>query len=462
MFARLGQGNLANYDDCYYAQKAKEMLEGGDWLTPHFAGRVRLDNPPLFLWLVTMGFRIFGVGNFGAAFFSAAAGAGSVLLLVRMARRLALDGFEAWSAGAILLTTPFFLKYSKHAMMDVPLAFLFLIAIDGYLSGHEGRRGGWVRLGVATGLGVLMKSVLGLFPLVVAVLHSLSVRRAPALREPGPWIAALVALAIAAPWFVYELAVHGEQLVAEHLRWLLYTGLVHGVTPGEANKPFVYVVGIATVYWPWLPMALGGLWLQAGAAFSSSTDDEARSAAKLMLLWIAVVIGVMSLGHSKKLWYVMSVFPALALLAAGATGRLLRSETARRRTVIGTTSVLAVFSALALLTPLHPARPRQADLTAIAAVARAKVPAGETILNLDAPYWDIASLFLFYSDHDVTAPLVDPGRVREGLALGRHALLRSQRLPDVVGEDPDGIDVVARSGEWVLVKDRKRRAALPV
>jgi hypothetical protein len=28
IFARLGQGYLANFDDCYYAEKAKEMIRG--------------------------------------------------------------------------------------------------------------------------------------------------------------------------------------------------------------------------------------------------------------------------------------------------------------------------------------------------------------------------------------------------------------------------------------------------
>src|SRR5438093_13462092 len=52
VFGGMGGAHLANYDDCYYAEKAVEMLRGGDWVTPHFAGQVRLDNPPLFLWII--------------------------------------------------------------------------------------------------------------------------------------------------------------------------------------------------------------------------------------------------------------------------------------------------------------------------------------------------------------------------------------------------------------------------
>jgi hypothetical protein len=45
IFARAGAGPLANFDDTYYAEKARQMLRTGDWLTPRFGGVERLDNP---------------------------------------------------------------------------------------------------------------------------------------------------------------------------------------------------------------------------------------------------------------------------------------------------------------------------------------------------------------------------------------------------------------------------------
>ena len=46
VFAHLGEGHLANFDDCYYAQKAKEMLRTGDWITPATTGRSRSTTRP--------------------------------------------------------------------------------------------------------------------------------------------------------------------------------------------------------------------------------------------------------------------------------------------------------------------------------------------------------------------------------------------------------------------------------
>lgn len=450
LFARLGQGHLANYDDCYYAEKAKEMLVGGDWLTPHFAGNVRLDNPPFFLWLVAAGFTLFGVGGYGAAFFSAAAGVGSVLLTVRVARRLGFDAFEAWGTGVILLTTPYFLKYSGHAMMDVVLTLFFLIAVDGYLSGCEGRRVGWVQLGVATGLGVLTKSVLGLFPLAVVLAHRLSVRRIKGLTDPGLWLAAATAVVIGVPWFAYQFAVHREILMTEHFRWLIWSrGFVEPAV-GGGNDPFGYLTRIAKMYWPWLPLALAGVWLSVKRLLDPARDRAERDAARLIVLWLVVVVGAMSLGHVKKLWYVMSVFPCLALFAAMATGGIVRSETARRRAVAWAAAVIAVFAAVVALTPIGTSRERQPDLQVMTRVVQANVPPGQKVINLDAPYWDVANQFLFYSGHDLTEPLGDPARVREALRGGGWALIATDRVGEVIRADAEAV-VVARSGRWSLL-----------
>ncbi|HEY6194610.1 MAG TPA: phospholipid carrier-dependent glycosyltransferase, partial [Candidatus Eisenbacteria bacterium] len=84
ILARAGVGPLANYDDAYYAEKAKQMLRTGDWLTPRFGGVERLDNPPLFLWLMAGSFAVLGVTSFAAVLWSALAGVGCVVLTHRL------------------------------------------------------------------------------------------------------------------------------------------------------------------------------------------------------------------------------------------------------------------------------------------------------------------------------------------------------------------------------------------
>jgi hypothetical protein len=155
--------------------------------------------------------------------------------------------------------------------------------------------------------------------------------------------------------------------------------------------------------------------------------------------------------HVKKLWYVMSVFPCLALLAALAVGRLVGSEAARRRTAALASAALVAIAALAAGTPIGTPRPRQPDLHELARVVRANVPPGQSVINLDTPYWDVAHHFRFYSDHDLTEPLGDPARVRERLRGGEWALIADRRVADVLDDGKSACVVVARSGRWALL-----------
>src|SRR5262249_25449474 len=44
LLGQIGSSHLSNFDDCFYAQRAKEMLHGGDWITPHWNGEAQVDN----------------------------------------------------------------------------------------------------------------------------------------------------------------------------------------------------------------------------------------------------------------------------------------------------------------------------------------------------------------------------------------------------------------------------------
>ena len=460
LFARLGEGHLANFDDCYYAEKAKEMVRGGDWLTPHFAGTPRLDNPPLFLWLQALAFLVLGVNDWAAIFWSALSGALCIPLLYRLARlRLGLDPFESWSAAIVLLTTQYFLKYARHAMFDVFLTLLFLVAIYAYVRAVQGERKSFLLLGLATGLGILTKSVLGLFPLVVAVLHLLWTGRRRTLRDG--WFLAGIAVAglVAAPWYLANAQRSGNQLVEEHFRWLLWR---RGLGVGGGARPWWsyldYLRELAQIYWPWLPLAVAGAVIairRASAPPAAAPEAwSQRDTARLLLLWFLVVVGVMSLGAEKKLWYVMTVFPCLALFAGLAAGAWIRGESLRRRVQVGGFALCGAAALALWLFPIPLSKERRPDLQRMAIAARTQVPPGVTLLNLDAGYWKTVNQFLYYSDHDITQPLRDPALVRRGLRDGGVALLSTEGFARVAEGDTAAYSVVAASGSWRIVRAR--------
>ena len=64
----------------------------------------------------------------------------------------------------IMLFTQYFMKYARHVMTDVPFTFFFLLAIFFYVKGLKQLRY-LVLCGVAIGLSILTRSVIGFIPL---------------------------------------------------------------------------------------------------------------------------------------------------------------------------------------------------------------------------------------------------------------------------------------------------------
>lgn len=461
LLARLGAGHLANFDDCYYAEKASQMVATGDWVTPRFSGMIRLDNPPLFLWLIAACFKLFGQSDWAAILPSALSGVFCVGLLHTLARRLGSGTFEAFAASVVLLTTSYFLKYSGHAMFDVFLTLLFVLSMLVYRSAWErGRLRDWALLGLLAGLGVLTKSVLGVFPLVVVGAHLLWCGRARTALGGALWLSVLVMLLTIAPWYGAQLALQPELFVREHISWLLWQrGFVIGREAQTAASRLEYLTQIAQVYWPWLPCAGFGFWLAGRGAFGRTAttggpegrtwDDKTTS--RLLLLWPLVVIGIMSLGNEKKLWYVMSAFPALALLSARAIATWMRGEAARDKTVRVTFALLAVAGAVLSLTPIGLPRERRPDLQVVAHAARTLVPAADEIMMPDGLYYSAAHQFVYYSRHRLGWPLADSVRVREALDAGRWALFTTSQRARFIAADSLAYPAVVTSGKWSLV-----------
>ena len=61
--AGLGRPAIGDSDEAFYAEAGREMVELGDWLTPHYNYEYRFQKPILFYWLVAGSFATLGVGE---------------------------------------------------------------------------------------------------------------------------------------------------------------------------------------------------------------------------------------------------------------------------------------------------------------------------------------------------------------------------------------------------------------
>ncbi|AOW20419.1 ArnT family glycosyltransferase [Urechidicola croceus] len=93
----LGSWGLTETSESRYAQISKEMLQSDNYLQPKLLGINHLHKPPFTYYITTIGYKIFGVNEFGARFFLQVALLIQLILVFKIAdlffknRRMALN-----------------------------------------------------------------------------------------------------------------------------------------------------------------------------------------------------------------------------------------------------------------------------------------------------------------------------------------------------------------------------------
>jgi dolichyl-phosphate-mannose-protein mannosyltransferase len=113
------------FDEAYYPPEAHELLR---WGHEYNRGYTFIVHPPLGKWLIAAGEQLFGYNSLGWRFPSAVAGTLTVVVLVRLTRRLTGSTFLGLVAGLLLALDGFSFSLSRIGLLDV---FLQMFALCG-------------------------------------------------------------------------------------------------------------------------------------------------------------------------------------------------------------------------------------------------------------------------------------------------------------------------------------------
>ena len=298
---------IQNFDDAYYAQKAKEILESGSLWFITYSGIPAFDNPPMPFWLTALAYSLFGVSTYSAIFSSALFGTGIIFITYRLSLLLYKDNWVAFASAFVLLFPGLFVDASRRSMVDIPLAFFVVLAFYAFLKAQD-IKPWYLIFGLATACAILTKSVLGLFPITIVGAFLIFSRQ---WREfTNPWFVSgcLIALLLGFSWHLVNWQHYGQEFIDAHFGYLIV-----GRNFGEA-KPF-YFLGYAKDfyrnYWPWFPIALIGL-----VQFGKRGFREKDRVALFLFLWPVLTFLVMSTGKNQVIRYLFMMFPALAIINA--------------------------------------------------------------------------------------------------------------------------------------------------
>lgn len=378
LFFRLGTPVLLeDPNDGQYAEVAREMFAGGDWISPTLNGVLFLNKPPLLYWLIASCYSVFGVHEASARLPGALAGLATAVLLVALGRELwgMRAGLLAAAAWLAMPATWIELRFVRPdsllaaAVTAACLASVRLVRADA----ERGKRA-FLWLQAALAAGMMAKGAVA--PLLwapamaalIAVTGRLDVLRR--LLAPHRW---WLFFALAAPWHVVAAFRHEgflwDYIIQQHFLFFFDMKVPRDSIPVSLGT---FWAAFSARAFPWTAV----LALAAPAAWRLPRGTGQSLA--LLGGWIGGTLLLFSAAASRLEHYCVPALPGCALAIGGLLDRLPAGRAWRA-------AVAAALAAPAL--GLAFAAAALGDLienTALAAEAERLVPLGATYLAATA------------------------------------------------------------------------------
>ena len=295
---------------------AQTMIESGDWFVPRHNGCIYADKPPLFYWVTTIGLEIFGDTEFGARFGLALVGLTEVLLIYFLGRLLYGKTAGLLSA-AVLATSVGHMIFTRLMMVDATFstcltATLLCFAL-GYVKERQ-RLWWWIMAGMAAGLAVLAKSLIGtVFPVLIIGWFIVMTRQWQLLKQRAVAGAVLGFLIVALPWHIYMIVQVPGFAYCHFVNEQVLRFLNRREPLDFVGAPLpVFFVSVLIWALPWsltLPHIAWSFWRR------KPGDTPAEILGRyLPWLWLGSVIGFFALTKGRLFYYSLPTLPAFALL----------------------------------------------------------------------------------------------------------------------------------------------------
>lgn len=348
-FGTLDARHLLKPDEGRYAEISREMFASGDWVTIRYNDLKYFEKPPFHMWVTTLAYEAFGVGDWQARLCVALSGILGLGATVLAATRW-FGARAGLLAGLALMAAPMWSIAGHFNALDMTLSgALACVLACMMLAQHPGttpaaRRGWMLACWVAMGVAILTKGLVGIaLPGLALVVYTL------VTRDLGLWrrlhlVSGIVAmLVVTVPWFWLISSRNPEfpHFFFIHEHWDRYTSTVHA----RKGSSLYFVPLLLLGFLPWLGLT-PRMWtaVRERAGAERGAGGKPFQPALMALIWAVAIFVFFSLSGSKLPGYIVPVFPALAMLAGVALDDITERSWQRQ---INALKVLAVAGLLA-------------------------------------------------------------------------------------------------------------------
>ena len=307
----LGSLPLRDWDEGTVAQVAREILQAPEnsdrWLFPTLWEQPYLNKPPLIHNLIALFYRWGGVNETAARLPSALLMAVSVPFTYALGKELFLMRQPALLSALIYLTTLPLVRHGRLAMLDGAVVCFTIILMWSVLRSRRDLR--WcLGIGLSLSLIGLTKGIMALLLGGIAFIF-LAWDTPRLFRSIYFWSGLIIGCVPVVSWYGLQ-GLHYQETFVETAVFSQSFSRLWRAVDNNGGPPWYYLQRLLH-FLPWLLFAFSGLHL--------AWKNQIWSWSKLVLVWSGVYFLVITLMSTKLPWYILPLYPALAL----AGGRML-------------------------------------------------------------------------------------------------------------------------------------------
>ncbi|MFB2835507.1 ArnT family glycosyltransferase [Floridanema evergladense] len=340
----LGGLPLRDWDEGIVAQVAREIYNAPPgslrWLYPTLAGEAYINKPPLVHILIANTYAIAGIINeWTTRLPGAILTALSVPLLYGVGREIFIRRLWAIFSALVYLTLLPVVRHGRLAMLDGAILCFFLLTIWCLLRCRRDLR---YCLGVGIGLGLIALTKGFLSVLLGAIALTFIAWDTPRLLTSIYfWSGIIIGSLPATFWYAAQLLHQDPAYVQMFINQGIFNQSLKRIwdrVDNHAGPPWYYILEILKYNWPWLIFLPNSLIL--------AWENRNLSWAKLNLIWGGLYLLVISIMTTKLPWYVLPIYPALALLIGAQLAELWNWPSTKPfpRSWVALLSILAIGS----------------------------------------------------------------------------------------------------------------------
>lgn len=304
LFWDLGLPYLTNWDEAWYADIARNMINTGNLITPVWNKESFFDKPPLYFWLSALVFKSLGISEFSARFFSAISGLGVGIIIYFLTQFLFNKKIAILSL-IIFSSTIGFLYRARTGNLEALLTFFILLSIFSFYKGHKALSRRWfLVMGISLGLGFLTKgAIIFIFP-ILAMVNLFLRKEHRILSSPSFWGGIFLGVIIPILWISISWYINGQEFIRQFFlnqteKWL-------PSFPFWQSFSFEYVGFIKSGLKLWFIFLPPSLIL----AFYSWRKTHHF----LLLVYFILIFILLSFSENKSNWFIVPIYPIVSII----------------------------------------------------------------------------------------------------------------------------------------------------